>query len=147
VSRHCTPQFPTFASRGIWLLVLVLGSALSLAAQQPAVSRTQSSPDSSQPRQQTTPNSTKGRTSTFIGYATNGSFFFPDIATGPGPLTTGGKFKLFVNQSISPPYVVAASFSAAINQARNVPEGYGQGWGAYGSRFGASMARASRHLC
>jgi len=143
MSRHCIPQFPTVASRGIWLLGLVLGGALSLAAQQPAVSSTHSSPDSSQPRQQTTPNSTKGTTSTFIGYATNGSFFFPDIATSPGPLTTGAKFKLFVNQSISPPYVVAAAFGAAINQARHVPEGYGQGWGAYGSRFGASMARAS----
>jgi hypothetical protein len=110
MSRHRTPQFPTFASRGICLLGLVLASALSLAARQPAVSSTQSSPDSSQPRQQTTPDSTQGATATFIGYATNGSFIFPDIATSPGSLTTGGKFKLFVNQSISPPYVVAAAF-------------------------------------
>jgi hypothetical protein len=48
-----------------------------------------------------------------------------------------------VNQSISPPYVFEAAFSAAVDQARNVPEGYGQGWDAYGSRFGANMARAS----
>jgi hypothetical protein len=80
---------------------------------------------------------------TFIGYATNGSFVFPDIATSSGPLTVGGKFKLFVNQSISPPYMLVSAFSAAINQARNVPEGYGQGWDAYGSRFGSNMARAS----
>jgi hypothetical protein len=143
MSRHRTPQFPTFASRGMWLLGSVLGSALSLAAQQPAVASTQSGPDCSPPRQQATPSSNKGPTSTFIGYATNPSIFFPDIATSPGPLSTGGKFKLFVNQSISPPYVFAAAFSAAINQARNVPEGYGQGWDAYSSRFGANMARAS----
>jgi hypothetical protein len=141
--RFTLDRTPTFASRGLWLLALVLGYALSLAAQQPAGASTQSSPDSSQPRQQGTPSSAKGTTSTFIGYATNRSFFFPDIATSPGPLTTGGKFKLFVNQSISPPYVLTGAFSAAFNQARNVPEGYGQGWNAYGSRFGANMARAS----
>jgi len=80
---------------------------------------------------------------TFIGYATNPSFVFPDIATSSGPLTVKGKFKLFVNQSISPPYILVSAFSAAVNQARNVPEGYGQGWDAYGSRFGSNMARAS----
>ena len=53
------------------------------------------------------------------------------------------KFKLFVNQSISPPYVLAAGLTSAFNQARDVPPGYGQGWDAYGSRFGADMARAS----
>jgi hypothetical protein len=124
MSRHRTPQFPTFASRGIWPLGLVLGFAFSLAAQQPPGASTQSTPHSSQPRQQGTPSSTKGTTST-------------------GPLTTGGKFKLFVNQSISPPYVLTSAFSAAFNQARNVPEGDGQGWNAYASRFGANMARAS----
>jgi hypothetical protein len=30
-----------------------------------------------------------------------------------------------------------------MGQARDVPVGYGQGWDAYGSRFGADMARAS----
>jgi len=137
------PKFRTFACRGMWLLGSVLGSALSLAAQQPAVASTQSSPDSSSPQQQAAPGSNEGRTARFIGYATNPSTFFPDIATSPGPLTTGGKFKLFVNQSISPPYVLEAASSAAFDQARNVPRGYGQGWDAYGSRFGANMARAS----
>jgi hypothetical protein len=68
---------------------------------------------------------------------------FPDIATSPGPLTPSGKFKLFVNQSISPPYVAAAALTAAMSQARDVPAGYGQGWAAYGGRFGDTMARAS----
>lgn len=82
-------------------------------------------------------------TAIFIGYATNRSILFPDIATSPGPLSTAGKFKLFANQSISPPYVLLAAVSAAINQARNIPEGYGQGWDSYASRFGSNMARSS----
>jgi len=84
-----------------------------------------------------------GATGKFIGYMTNRSLFFPDIATSPGPLGTGGKFKLFVNQSISPAYILAAGISSAVNQARNVPAAYGQGWDAYGNRVGEDMARAS----
>jgi hypothetical protein len=141
MGRHRTPQVQTLSSSGLWLLCLVLGSAPNLAGQQSAA-RVQSTPEGSQ-SQQAAPSSSTGTTSAFIGYATNGSFIFPDIATSPGPLTTAGKFKLFVNQSISPPYILVAACSAAFDQARNVPEGYGQGWDAYGSRFGANMARAS----
>jgi hypothetical protein len=100
-------------------------------------------PDSPQPKQQGTPSSSAGHASPFIGYLTNKSFIFPDIAAQPGPLSTAGKFELFVNQSISPPYVLAAGVDAAISQARNVPKAYGQGWDAYGSRYGAAIARAS----
>lgn len=141
MGKHRTPILQTLSSSGLWLSCLVLGSALNLAGQQSAV-RIQSSQEGSQ-SQQSPPSSSEGTTAAFIGYATNGSFIFPDIATSPGPLTTAGKFKLFVNQSISPPYIVVAASGAAFDQARNVPKGYGQGWGAYGSRFGASMARAS----
>lgn len=143
MTRHRTLPYATIASQGIWLSGLVLCSVLSLAAQQLAGAGTNDSRESSQPRAQITSNSSKKTTSTFIGYATNGSIFFPDIATSPGPLTSGGKFKLFVNQSISPPYVLAAALGAAINQARDAPAGYGQGWDTYGSRFGTNMARAS----
>ena len=125
MGRHRTPKVQTLSSCGLWLLCLVLGSAEG--------SQSQQSP----------PSSSEGTAAAFIGYATNRSFVFPDIATSPGRLSTAGKFKLFVNQSISPPYIFVAAPGAALDQARNVPEGYGQGWGAYGSRFGASMARAS----
>jgi hypothetical protein len=84
-----------------------------------------------------------GTTTRFVGYVTNRSIAFPDIATSEGPLTAGEKFRLFVNQSISPPYILAAGISAAYDQARNTPEADGQGWDAYGTRFGANMARAS----
>ena len=141
MGRHRTPQVQTLSSSGLWLLCLVLGSAPNLAGQQSAA-RVQGNPEGSQ-SQQDAPNSSTGSTSAFIGYATNKSFVFPDIATSPGPLTTAGKFKLFVNQSISPPYILVAACSAAFDQARNVPEGYGQGWDAYGDRYGETIARAS----
>src|SRR5499427_7061985 len=118
MARHRTLKVQTLCSCGLWLLCLVLVSAEGSQSQQSA------------------PNSSEGTAAAFIGYATNGSFVFPDIATSPGPLTTAGKFKLFVNQSISPPYVFAAAISAAYDQARNTPKAYGQGWDAYGSRFG-----------
>ena len=100
-------------------------------------------PDSPRPKQQAPPTSSPGATSKFIGYVSNKSFVFPDLANSPNPLSTGRKFELFVNQSISPPYVLAAGFNAAVSQARDVPSSYGQGWDAYGSRYGAAMARAS----
>lgn len=128
---------------------LLLGAYLSFPtvvfAQAPAGAgtRTTSMPDSPQPKPQGATNPTVETTSRFIGYVTNKSMVFPDIASSEGPLTVGGKFRLFVNQSISPPYIIAAGISAAYSQARNVPEAYGQGWDAYGGRYGARIARAS----
>jgi hypothetical protein len=124
------------------LLILVLRLPFNGAfAQGPAGAGTvtRQLPDSPQPKTE----STEGAPAKFIGYVTNRSLIFPDIATSPGPLGTGGKFELFVNQSISPAYIMAAAVGAAFSQARNVPEAYGQGWGAYGNRFGEDMARAS----
>lgn len=124
------------------VLIACLASAHLISAQEPSTPGSNSSlPDPPQP--QGTTNSTAGTTTRFVGYMTNRSFIFPDIAFSPGPLTTGQKFKLFVNQSISPPYIFAIGVSAAYGQARNSPEAYGQGWNAYGSRFGANFARAS----
>src|SRR5215472_17478466 len=140
--RHHFPQLQTLVSWCPGLLGLVLASALGLAGQQSAAGNP-SSPEGTKATQQAPPSSAAEATSTLIGYATNGSFIFPDIATSSGPLTIAGKFKLFVNQSISPPYIFVAAAGAAIDQSRDVPEGYGQGWGAYGARFGANMARAS----
>ncbi len=129
-----------------WLLLSIsLCAATGALAQGPAgagIGNT-SLPDSPQPKQQDTPSSTQDATRGFVGYISNRSIVFPDIANSPGPLATGGKFKLFVNQSISPPYLIVAGISAADSQARDVPSTYGQGWGAYGGRYGASVARAS----
>jgi hypothetical protein len=119
-----------------WLLVVGLCSVTAVAQDETAKATSPDAPStqSSQP---------VGTTTRFIGYMTNPSFFFPDIAFNRGSLTTGQKFKLFVNQSISPPYIFAAAVTAAYGQAENTPGEYGQGWNGYASRFGAAFARAS----
>jgi hypothetical protein len=135
---------------------IVLSTVLSLlgatfcggtvGAQQPAGAGTNSTkqlPDSPQPKDNDSVSPPMAATGAIIGYMTNRSIAFPDIAHTGVPLSSGGKFKLFVNQSISPPYLLGAGVSAAISQARDVPAAYGQGWDAYGSRYGATLARAS----
>jgi hypothetical protein len=137
VRRGCT------RIRSISFLALLI-PALA-CAQGPAgagTSGTANKPDSPQPKQEAASTPESG-TARFVGYATNRSIIFPDIATSPGPISPGGKFKIFVNQSISPAYILASALSAAINQANNSPSAPGQGWDAYGTRYGYSIARAS----
>jgi len=55
------------------------------------------------------------------------------------PLTTKLKFKLALRTSIDPATVVGIGVLAAIHQAGDVPN-YGQGWDAYGKRYGAAAA-------
>jgi hypothetical protein len=69
------------------------------------------------------------------------SIVFPDIAADSGRLSPGGKFQLFVNNSISVHTITWAALGAAVGQANDSPTGFGQGWDAYASRFGTSMAR------
>lgn len=136
--------------RSMGLLVAHLFVAFCLSfpiltfAQAPAGAGTgtTSPPDSPQPKTQGATNPAMGTTTRFFGYMTNRSIVFPDIATSEGPLSTGEKFRLFVNQSVSPPYIIQPAVSAAYDQARNSPKAYGQGWSAYGDRFGANVARA-----
>jgi len=144
MNMHLRFLRPALGGSGWLLLGLALASPAQMLAQKPVGAGSSSTlPDSPQPKAQGTTSPASSTTSSFIGYVTNKSFVFPDIATHAGPLSPGQKFGLFVNQSISPPYILAAGINAAYSQARNVPEAYGQGWDAYGSRFGAAMARAS----
>jgi hypothetical protein len=135
-----------FFSRVLALWLAVLAIPAIVPAQQPSGAGTSSAPatkpDSPQPKQDA---SVKpgGGTNRFIGYVTSRSIVFPDIATNPLPLSPGGKFKIFVNQAISPAYVLGSGVSAAVNQANNSPGSTGQGWEAYGTRVGYSMGRAS----
>jgi len=142
VPRHLPSCFQKPA---LMAVVLLCCSPVILRAQQPAGAGTKTAalPDSPRPKQDLVGNSVQSGPTKFIGYMTNRSIVFPDIATSEGPLTVREKVKLFVDQSISPAYITVATINAAVEQARNVPPGYGQGWDAYGDRFGASMARAS----
>jgi hypothetical protein len=79
----------------------------------------------------------------FVTTLNRKSIVFPDIATTEGPLTTGGKFKLFVDNSASLSSLAGSALSAGIGQAEDYPHGYGQGGEGYGKRFGANMARTA----
>jgi hypothetical protein len=57
----------------------------------------------------------------------------------PAPLTTKMKFKLALKVSTDPVTAVGVFLVASAKQAGNTPD-YGQGWGAYGKRFGAVAA-------
>lgn len=64
-----------------------------------------------------------------------------ELAADVCPLTPAEKGALFLRHTWSPFNLFAASADAAIWQAKQSSnEGFGQGWEAYGSRFGASMA-------
>jgi hypothetical protein len=64
-----------------------------------------------------------------------------EMAENVCPMTVGQKGELFLRHTYSPYNLFAAASSAAIWQAtQSGHEGFGQGWDAYGSRFGAALA-------
>jgi hypothetical protein len=56
------------------------------------------------------------------------------------PVTTRGKFRLFMKDKTDPFTIGWVAFEAGIAQANNDFPGYGQGAPGYGKRFGAGMA-------
>ena len=71
------------------------------------------------------------------------SIVFPDIAVSTERLSPGGKFQLFVDDSICVNAITWAAMGSAVGQADNSPTGFGQGWEAYAKRFGSSMGRTA----
>jgi hypothetical protein len=71
------------------------------------------------------------------------SIVFPDIAASTGRLSTGQKFELFVDNSISVHTLTWAMLGSAAGQSVDSPTGFNQGWDGYAKRFGGSMARQS----
>jgi len=61
------------------------------------------------------------------------------------PLTTKLKFKLAFKTSIDPITIVGVGVLSAINQAGDTPN-YGQGWGAYGERYGSAAANGFANI-
>ncbi len=69
------------------------------------------------------------------------SIVFPDIAASTERFSTGQKFQLFVDNSISVHTVTWAVLGSSVGQSDDSPTGFGQGWDGYAKRFGSSMAR------
>jgi hypothetical protein len=82
-----------------------------------------------------------------MGLVARRSFFYPELATTPGSLSSLQKFELFFDKSISPPQILSSAAGAGISEARGTLAGYGQGGEGFGKRFGSSMATgASSHF-
>lgn len=75
----------------------------------------------------------------------NKSLVFPDLATNRGPLTSFEKLKLAANNTVSLSSDAAVVLGSLYGQATNRPAGYGQGWGPYGQRLGADLARVASY--
>jgi hypothetical protein len=65
--------------------------------------------------------------------------FYVSYENDPAPLTPKMKFKLALKVSTDPVTAAGVFLVASAKQAGNTPD-YGQGWGAYGKRFGAVAA-------
>jgi hypothetical protein len=134
--------FPALHSRVFFVLAILLASLVtgaSSAAQQRIMANL---PDAPAPKPQpSAPQRTgKGGISRTTAILSRRSFFFPDLAHTPKPLNSAQKFLLAADVTIAPSSLIASAASAAISQAKDSWPGYGQGWEAYGKRYGATMA-------
>src|ERR1700719_4144207 len=87
-------------------------------------------PDAPAPKQdQTNPaqKPDKNTRQTPMGLIAKKSFFYPELATTPGSLSSLQKFELFLDKSISPPQILSSAAGAGISEARGTLAGYGQG--------------------
>jgi hypothetical protein len=100
-------------------------------------------PDAPQAKQDSAPQKHENLFHTTVEILGRPSIFFPDLAASPGPLRSGQKFKLFLDESVAPSRFLSSALGAGIGQARNSLPGYGQEMGGYGKRFGSSMATAA----
>jgi|ERR1700733_105245 len=121
------------------------GSATSLLAQATSTTQTQTGASSSPqpPAEQTSGPVTPPRPVAIYNLLQRKSIVFPNIATSTERLSTGQKFKLFVDNTGSVNSFTWAMLGSAVTQADDAPTGFGQGWDAYGKRFGAGMARTA----
>jgi hypothetical protein len=58
----------------------------------------------------------------------------------PSPLTEQRRFHLYVLNTIGPAPLLGEAAAAGIQHWRNLPAEYGQGWGAFGKRYGSNLA-------
>ena len=127
-------------------MALVVGQAV-MAQEKPDSATLPDAPAPKQEQQNAAQKPGKGVFATPMGLITRKSFFYPELATTPGSLSSLQKFELFFDKSISPPQILSSAAGAGISEARGTYSGYGQGGEGFGKRFGASMASgASSHF-
>ncbi len=132
------PANATIILSSIFVLLIAFGSAVSVYAQEsPKPAEQTGTSTAGQPP--STPTKIPG--AGLYNLLQAKSLVFPDIAQSTEPLSSGQKFELFVDNSISLHTITWAALGSAVGQADNSPTGFGQGWDAYGKRFGSSMAR------
>jgi hypothetical protein len=106
-------------------------------------------PDAPLPSQQMAqPQRNTSRISTGVGKfleLQRKSLVFPDLATNEGQLSSFDKLRLAANNAVSLSSVGAVFLGSLYGQAADKPAGWGQGWGAYGQRLGADMARVASY--
>jgi len=127
-------------------MLFLLGRA-TIAQTQPDRANLPDAPAPKQDQANPPQNPDKNVWQTPMGLITRKSYFYPELATSPGSLSSLQKFELFLDKSISPPQILSSAAAAGISQARDTLPGYGQGGDGYAKRFGSSMATgASSHF-
>jgi hypothetical protein len=58
----------------------------------------------------------------------------------PSQLTEKKRFHLYLLSSAGPIPIMGEAIGAGYSQSRNTPQEWGQGWSAYGKRFGSNLA-------
>jgi hypothetical protein len=119
-----------------WALVAACLLTSAALGQQSAVPADASSPSISEPQAHDS-----GAWHDTLHLVSKRSAFFPNLATHSGPISSGQKFKLFVNNSLSGAAVLGSVVSAGFAQATDSHDGYGQGADGFAKRFGSAMAR------
>ena len=124
------------------ILLIASGGIMTALAQEPP-REASPSPAGQRPPDQAPKPSVPPKPIALYNLLQKKSIVFPDIAYSTERLSVGEKFKLFVDNSVSVNTVSWSLLGSAVGQANDSPSGFEQGWGAYGKRFGSSMARSA----
>jgi hypothetical protein len=109
------------------------------AAVQPVPSTDQPQKPAGTPDQKDTDKATTGTSKDRLFFALP-NFLTVDANGKIIPLTAGQKFKVVARGSFDPIQIVWYAALSGVSQAENSEPGYGQGWEAYGKRYGAYAA-------
>src|SRR5438445_13061095 len=129
------------SSSALRLIAVLVTMAATTTAQ--LAPKPQALPDAPVAKQESTPQKHQNPFNATIEVLGRRSIFFPNIATSRGALSVKQKFELFADESVAPSRFLSSAAGAGISQARNSLDGYGQGMGGYGKRFGSSMDTAA----